>query len=130
MRYLALLCLFIVFSFKSISQKTSVKLRYVNFSIETAISIHCEYFPTAFSKSEYKGWQPTQKHVLDSITIYVKDFKKLDWPNADVRASLTIVANNKKYHYCFDRFGHFTDGNKIYENEKLFNFLKKFIPIH
>jgi hypothetical protein len=130
MKYLVVVCLFIVFSFKGISQKTSVKLRYVNFSIETPFSIHCEYFPAAFSKYEYKDWQPTQKQILDSIAIYAKGFKKVDWPNADVRASLTIETNNKKYHYCFDRFGHFTDGNQIYENNRLFNFLKKFILIH
>jgi hypothetical protein len=130
MRYLIFFCLFIVSSFRGICQKTSVKLRYVDFSIETFVSVRCEYFLTAFSKDEYKDWQPTQKQILDSITIYVKGFKKIDWPNADVRASLTIDSDNKKYHYCFDRFGHFTDGNKIFENKRLFNFLKKFIPIH
>lgn len=129
MRYSAFLCLLIVFSINGMSQNTSVTLRYVNFSIETFVSIQCEYFPSAFSKDEYKDWQPTQKQILDSISVYIKGFKKVNWPNADVRASFTLTQNNKTLHYCFDRFGHFSDGNKIYENERLFSFLKKYIPI-
>ena len=127
MKHILLFGLLASFAFNSFSQSIAVNLRYVNYRIETPFSIHCEYFRTAFSKDEYKDWKPTEKQILDSISLYSENFKLDNWPNADVRASLVIVKNNKKYHYCFDQSGHFINGGKIYENEKLFNFLKKYI---
>ncbi len=128
-----LLIVFLIASFCRVNCQSNshrqLSVRYVNFSIETFFSINCDFFPTAFSKDQYKIWEPSQKEIIDSIEKLSNSFKGVDWPSADVRASIDWTYKGKKYHYCFDRFGHFSDGKRIYKNKALFKLLKKWIPI-
>lgn len=109
--------------------KSLIKVWYVDFNILTAFSITCQFFEQSFEVKDYKQWIPKNKQQTDSLMKLLNGFKFSNWDGVDTRAKIEWVRNGKKLHYCFDRFGHFTDGKNIYTNNKLFAFLKKHLPI-
>jgi hypothetical protein len=72
-------------------------------------------------------WQPTNKSTLDSIALLLTSFKPSKWKSTNTRAYVKWETD-KPYNLCLDKFGHFSDAaGKIYENKRLFIFLKKHI---
>lgn len=110
--------------------KSSIKItvKYVNFDIETPFGITCQMFDAAFAIQERKQWVPKNKQETDSLINLLHGFELSNWPNLDTRAKIELKRDGKKVHYCFDKFGCFTDGKQIYTNKKLFAFLKKHLP--
>jgi hypothetical protein len=103
----------------------NVKVKYVDFNVETIFSVSCDYFPTAFSNEECKYWQIAKKDTLYLLGGLVKQFSTVTPLNMNVRGIFEWKEKNNSYKYCFDSFGNFTDGNTFYQNKELFNFLEK-----
>lgn len=103
----------------------NVKVKYVDFNVETIFSVSCDYFPTAFSNEEHKYWELTTKDTLHLVDGLVKQFSVVNPLEIDVRGIFEWKENDHSSKYCFDQFGNFADGNTFYQNKELFDFLKK-----
>lgn len=104
----------------------SIKITYVNCYIETIIGISCGQFDNQFA--DEKKYKTLKNSAIIRFNNTLKDFVKINWNSIDVRGKIEFNKDGKKYNYCFDRFGKFTEGTHIYANIKLFKLIKKAIP--
>ena len=104
----------------------SIKITYVNCNIETIIGISCNQFDKQFEdEKNYRNLSGTE---VIGFTKFIKSFVKLKWNGIDVRGKIEFNMQGKKYKYCFDRFGKFSNGIYFYENIQLFKLIKLAIP--
>jgi len=101
---------------------TFLKVKYLDFSLETIIAIPCEQFKADFLDIA-KYWIPNKE---DSILFgsLLRKFNRIKADYIDARAEIIFKNGNGISEMCMDKFGVFTDGKYFYKNKKLFYFLK------
>ena len=109
-------------SFSQVKNPNSIKVTYVDCSIETFFAIPCHLFETEFP-DDRKYIQIKNSEIIKSKA-FVKGFTKIKRNHIDTRGKIEYILNGRKYKYCFDCFGVFTDGIHFYNNSQLFKLLK------
>lgn len=111
------------FCFCQRKEPHSIKVTYVECSIETTFAIPCTYFDSSFLKEKILGQLKNSEILKHKASL--KNFVKIKSNGIDVRGKIEYLLNGNKYKYCFGCSGIFTDGSYYYKNITLFKFLKK-----
>jgi len=125
---LLLITIVILFAHNGIAQSNIphfIKVTYVAYSIETFFEISCNYFDNAFSKDEYKFHQIKTNSELVILGNTLQDFVKTKSNGIDVRGKIEYILHGRKFKYCFNKFGVFSDGINYYKNNNLVRSLKQ-----
>lgn len=120
-----LLSTFINFGFSQNNYPRSIKITYVNFSIETFFAIPCNFFDKEFAKNDYKLLQLKKKSELKIFGNSFQKFVKVKANGIDVRGKIEYVLHGHQFKYCFDKFAIFNDGVNYFRNIELVILLKK-----
>ena len=104
----------------------SIKITYVNCYIETIVGISCSQFD--YQLADEKKYKTLKTLQIIPFKNTFREFIKVNWNSIDVRGKIEFSMQGKKYKYCFDRFGKFTERQNFYTNSRLFKLIKQAIP--
>ncbi len=103
-------------------QLTLVKIEFQGFDTETIFDVDCDRFHQTF-KETMSTRTFTKKSDLVQFQSYRSRFRMIKSCSGDIRGTITFKDGEKSTRYCFDTFGRFFIGNKVYQNINLLSFI-------
>jgi hypothetical protein len=119
---LLVLLLLPVFHLYAQDTENPFKICFVDPAIITSKIISADRFDSAFSKQEYKTWEPVSDEESDSMNIYFKQFVRIKNQDVSVRVKFFYAVRSHHIEIYMSGSGIFTDGFYCFKNNNLYHY--------